>query len=430
MLFEIFTTATMLGVLGASSYYKSSSNDVDKIVKIANNSGLSKSDESIRIYRRHHNKKKNYTEYVFKIPYGLEAKDFQDKIGKFKDGLNNRSQQRVNLKQLKELDLNKNVLKQIQNAFNHREPLNREVELEYDGMLKVRVYDRGLETKYPISENSFKQTNPWTIPLGVTLNNRILHNFEKAKHILVGGATDTGKSTILNVITSGLIAKHPDDVKFTFLDLKGGLEFSMYEHLEQTQGFANNVEESLDVLLNVQNDMNKIFKRLKREGKRDVKQLGITERHFVIIDEAAELSTEDETDAEVRKIKVKCEGIIKDLARRGRASGIRLIYATQYPTKEAVSSQVKRNLLTRICLPVDTNIASRVVLDEPGAEELPIIPGRAYYKHHKKSMMQSYFIEDSTIERIIKPYRRERRASYEIQAEETSRSHLAKFEET
>src|SRR5690606_34166205 len=108
-------------------------------------------------------------------------------------------------------------------------------------------------------------------------------------------------------------------------------------------------------------------------------------RHFVIIDEAAELTSEGESDKEIKELKIQCENIIKDLARRGRASGIRLLYCTQYPTKETVSSQVKRNLMTRISLPVDTSTASLVVLDEGGAEKLPLIQGRAIYKRNRKT---------------------------------------------
>ncbi|PFP22846.1 hypothetical protein COJ96_25085, partial [Bacillus sp. AFS073361] len=68
--------------LGASYYYKTNMNDdSDKILKIAENCGLYKKDEKMRLYRRNYNKAKKYTEYVFKIPLGLELQDFLDKYG-------------------------------------------------------------------------------------------------------------------------------------------------------------------------------------------------------------------------------------------------------------------------------------------------------------------------------------------------------------
>lgn len=423
----------MLGVLTYSSYKKhNNTNEADKIIEISDNCGLKKGDESIRIFRKSRNKKKHYTEYVFKIPLGLEEKDFQERIGKFKDGLNNKSRAKIDLKQIKDINPNENILKQIQDILSHREQLKREVEIEYDGMLKVRVYDQGLEECYLITEEMIKQCKkPWTVPLGVTLHNELMHDFERHSHILIGGATDTGKSTILNLIINVLLYKHPDDVKFTFIDLKGGLEFGAYEHLKQTRNFATNVNEALDALTNAQDEMNEKFELLRKKGKKSVKETNITERHFVIIDEAAEISSDGETDNDVKKIKIKCEGKINDLARRGRASGLKVIYATQYPTTETIKSQTKRNLLTRICLPVDTSTASNVVLDVGGAELLPDVKGRAYYKQRHKQMFQTYLMKDSLIQSIIQPHIRKggKRASHEVQATATPRSHLANFEE-
>ena len=143
---------------------------------------------------------------------------------------------------------------------------------------------------------------------------------------------------------------------------------------------------------------------MRKKKKRKVQQAGIKKRHFVIIDEAAELSTEGEQDKTIKALKVECENHIKSIAARGRACGIRLIYSTQYPTRETINSQVKRNLITRICLSVDTSIASQVVLDEGGAERLPYIQGRAIYKRHKCTEMQSFYLDDDLLESIIKPH--------------------------
>jgi FtsK/SpoIIIE family len=396
----------MLGIAGTSYYYqnKNAVNDHEKIIKIADAAGLKTKEGGIRIYRKR--KHDNYIEYVYKIPLGLSFKEFEDKKQLFIDGLNNKSRPDLNLANLKNIDWKGDVMKQLKDIVQNRIILDKQIEMEYDGMLKFRVYEKGLETRYDLTEDILKKCKAWTVPLGVTYKDTIYHNFESesGSHILFGGATDTGKSTILNVIINSLLFLHPDDVSFTLIDLKGGLEFGPYENLKQVKRFANDVDSAERVLKEAKNDMANTFEILRRKGKKNVKQAGIKKRHFVIIDEAAELSSDGETDKKVKEKKINCENYIKDIARRGRASGMKLIYSTQNPTSEVIGSQIKRNLITRICLPVDTSTASVVVLDEKGGESLPLIQGRAIYKRHRKTIMQAFYIDDKLINRIIKPY--------------------------
>lgn len=405
MLFELFSTGSMLGVLGASYYFKTNfNNDNEKILKIAENCGLYTKEEKIRLYRRSRNKKSKYTELIYKIPLGLELEDFTNKYGKFKDGLNNSSVRRIELKDITNIQLNKNILKQIQDLINNRVQLNKEIQFEYDGMLKIRIYDEGLQKEYRFTGDLFKNLKKWEVPLGVSLEKIVKIDFDVASHVLIGGATDMGKSNVLNLIATVLLHNNPEDVKFTIIDLKGGLEFGNFEHLKQVKNFATNAEEALEALENVKEEMTTIFTMLRSKGFKNVKKANIPTRHFIIIDEAAELTSSGETDQGVKKIKVECENIIKDIARRGRASGMKLLYCTQYPTVETVSSQVKRNLLARICLPVDTATASAVVLDEGGAEKLPDVQGRAIYKRFRKVTMQTYLMDDDLINKVIEPH--------------------------
>lgn len=403
MLFEILSTASLAGIAGSSYLLQNkNSNDHDKIKKIADAAGLKTKEGSIRIYRKV--QKEGYAEYVYKIPLGLSFKQFEDNKQLFIDGLNNKSQSDINLKNFKNIDWKKDAIGQIRDIFMQRVKLDKQLEMEYDGMLRFKVYDQGLDTHYKLTKEILDSCNGWKVPLGISQTKTIFHDFEKAPHMLLGGTTDMGKSTTLNVIINSLIYNQPDNVKFTLLDLKGGLELGEYKSIKQTRNFAKDVAGALESLINVQNDMTEKFNTLERTGKKEMKDTNNNERHFVIIDEAAELSSHDETDKAIKKIKVECENLIKDIARRGRASGIRLIYSTQYPTTETISSQVKRNLITRICLPVDTSIASMVVLDEGGGEQLPLIQGRAIYKKHRKEVMQSFYIENDLKSKIIKPY--------------------------
>lgn len=432
----MLSTLSMLGVAGTSYYYqnKNAANDHEKIKRIADEAGLKTSEGGIRIYRKSKPKGKGYVEYVYKIPLGLSFRAFDDKKQLFIDGLNNKSRPDLNLANLKSIDWKGDVLKQLKDIAQNRIKLDKQIEMEYDGMLRIRVYEKGLEDHYDLTEEIIKDCKPWTVPLGRSLNTQIVHNFESESgaHILFGGATDMGKSTTLNVIFNSLLYNHPDEAEFTLIDLKGGLEFGIYENLKQVKHFATNINEAELVLQDVKNEMASTFDYLRQKGKRNVKQAELKKRHFIIIDEAAELSSSGELDSDIKKIKINCENYIKDIARRGRASGIRLLYSTQYPTTETISSQVKRNLITRICLPVDTSTASNVVIDEKGGEELPLIQGRAIYKRHRSTTMQSYFIEDNLIERIIKPHQRKKgglNASVKSEKFRASGTNTIKFKE-
>jgi len=188
-----------MALIAGSTYFlqnSSSSNDHDKIKKIADAAGLKNREGSIRIYRKV--KKRDYAEYIYKIPLGLSFKEFEEKKQLFIDGLNNKSQSDINLANIKNIDWKGDIRKQLNAIFNNRIKLDKHLEMEYDGMLKFRVYDHGLKDEHLLTKDIINKCKPLNVPLGCTLSEQITHNFEKGTHVLFGGATDTGKSTMIN----------------------------------------------------------------------------------------------------------------------------------------------------------------------------------------------------------------------------------------
>jgi S-DNA-T family DNA segregation ATPase FtsK/SpoIIIE len=396
VLVEIISSAAMGGLLGYTYIYQNGlgGNDTKKIENIAKNCGLvAKDGKMIRVHRR--TRKNNYTEYVFQMPQGLSSKDFQSKIDHFQDGLNiKRSVLDLSFSDLKTLNWKGNIVQEIKKLLEKKRKLKKEVEIDFDGMLIFRVFDHPLPEIFPYDDTLFKRLKGWEVPIGINnVGDLIKHDFDKLAHIIIAGATDFGKSNMLKVIITTLIHRKPDDVTFTLIDLKGGLSFSRFKNVKQVEIVAKNPEEALQALERVQERLNQTMEYLESQGFEDVKEAGMKARHFVVIDEAADIA-EDE----------KCQSVLKDIARRGRAAGYRLLYATQYPTKETVSSQVKRNCIARLCFVLDTDIASRAVLDESGAEKLPLIQGRAIYKAHGKKVVQTPYIKNSFIEETIQPH--------------------------
>jgi DNA segregation ATPase FtsK/SpoIIIE, S-DNA-T family len=394
---EITSTLIMSGVLVSTVYYQhgGGGNDARKIERIAENAGLVARDGTkIRIHRRtRHN---NFTEYAFQMPHGLSSQQFRDKLDRFQDGLNiKRSIIDISLDDLKAIDWRdvKNLPQQIQTLLKRKKKLRKEVEIDYDGMLIFRVYREALTEYLPFDESLIKGLRSWEVPVGVSRSGYVKHDFEKVPHVIVAGATGYGKSSWLKTVITTLIKRKPDHVTFTLIDLKGGLSFGRFRDIKQCETLAKTPEEAVEALEIVQERMNRKLDELFAAGFEDVSEAGDPRRHFIIIDEAADIAGNE-----------KAETIIKDIARRGRAAGYRLVYATQYPTSETVPSQVKRNCVGRLSFVVDSAIASRVVIDEEGAEKLPLLPGRAIYKTVKKTIVQTPHVTNNQIREVIEPH--------------------------
>ncbi|WP_299090305.1 FtsK/SpoIIIE domain-containing protein [uncultured Metabacillus sp.] len=397
MLLEIVGSIVAGGIVAYSSYQKSGgSSDTAKIQRICSANGLIVKEngqtKNMQLLRR--TRHVWGVEYAYRIPLGLSFEDFQNKKNHLQDGLNNkRSVLDVTWEDLKQLKLSKRVFDDIKTLLNKKKRHRKEIELSYDGLLKIRVYNEPLTDIFAYSDELIKKCKGWEVPIGESRHGFIKYDFEKKAHIIVAGTTDFGKSNWVNSTINTLIKNQPENVSFTLIDLKGGLEFNQYKDLPQVGGrLAKNPEEALESLQAAVDKMDQTTEYLLANGFRNVKEAGYKERHFIVIDEAADIADDK-----------NCQELLKDIARKGRAAGLRLIYTTQYPTAETISSQVKRNCIGRLCFVLDTATASTVVLDQGGAENLPLIQGRALYKDVKLIEVQTPYISSEKIRENIKP---------------------------
>ncbi|WP_336863697.1 FtsK/SpoIIIE domain-containing protein [Peribacillus frigoritolerans] len=400
MLVEIASTLAFSGLAGYS-YVKSNGNksvksDSDKILKIFNNAGLSKGGETIRIIRKEEIDKGMM--YVFQIPLGLGSEDISRKKSVIEDGLNTRSRESEihfkDIKKLKDLKWNTTILKQLKRIFTKTKMINKEVEIEYDGMLKVKVYEGPMDEKIPWDKEML-QPGTWKVLIGKKRTELIYHDFDKTKHLIISGVPGSGKSVVMKLIITSLILSQPDNVTFSLIDLKGGPAFSRFKDCKQVENFAIDNKGAIEVLKKVEEDMERVYRDvLVAKGYEDITEAGIKERHFLVIDEAADLASD--------KYAVE---ILTNIVRKGRGSGHYVIYATQYPTVQTVASQIKRNIPARLTYVLDSAISSNAVLDTNGAEDLPDdIPGRGIYKVAKMKHFQTILIENTEIDKQIAPY--------------------------
>ena len=218
--------------------------------------------------------------------------------------------------------------------------------------------------------------------VGSTRSTPVASDLMQTPHLLVAGQTGSGKSTFIRgLITS--FYQNSDSMEFSLIDLKGGLEFQLFENLKRVKVIPN-IERATKELKDVQMELERRMKLLKENGAKDLEDLksmvGKEElkRKLVVVDEAAEifLGGHHATTGEL----AIARKAISQIARQGRAVGVHLIMATQRPDAKAIDPQVKTNLTGIICFQMPNNVSSMTVIDSGRATHLSDIPGRALWK--------------------------------------------------
>ncbi|MBH0159862.1 FtsK/SpoIIIE domain-containing protein [Fictibacillus sp. 26RED30] len=389
MLFEFVTSAFMASLLGVGYVKKHVGlNDAAKIQRIFANAGWVGKDNGlpkpIRIRRKR--RIPGGTEYVYQLPLAFDRKKVEEKIHVLEDGLNVTSRS-IDWKALRDV----RTVKQLKTVINAKKP-RKEVELAFDGMLKIRIYNEPMPAKIDWDPSLLKP-GTWSVPIGHTRNGKVMyHDFDDLYSLIVAGTPGYGKSFFLKMLISVLVLNNPKNVSFTLIDLKEGAAFKRFEKLKQVKYVGYNPEDAKTALESVKEDMTAMYRNFIDEGFEDVKEAKIPHRHFVIIDEGADIAQDP-----------ACIELLTDIARRGRAAGFYPIYSTQYPTSRTIPIDVKRNIPTRLTFVLDSNNASLAVLDQGGAEDLPMIKGRAIYKHVKCTTVQTPYMSNAEIETRIKP---------------------------
>lgn len=406
MLVEI-STSVLFGGLALKAYMSkkgNTSNDSGKIQKIISLSGLNVKDGKRTLTTQLIKKKQHEWgwEYKYRIPFGRSFDDYLKKQSILQDGLNNR-RQKITFEDLKALSWSwdGNIIEDIKNLRTNKLTDEREIELSYDGLLVIRVYDKPLAKEVP-----FVAGEGWKVPVGVTRDQNAFrfHDFEKVPHMVLGGATRYGKSNFINSIIVSLLRSQPEHVNLFLIDLKGGVELCDYEHIKQTVSIAYEPEEALHTLQMAYDKMRQLQTMMRVRGKKNVQEAGIKERYFIIIDEVGELNPAEAVTKEEKQLKLACQTLMSQIARLGAGLGFRQILATQYPTGDVIPRQCKQNSDAKLSFRVQSAVASRVVLDGEGAEQLPQIKGRAIYQTaDRREILQTPLITPEIIQDTITP---------------------------
>jgi DNA segregation ATPase FtsK/SpoIIIE, S-DNA-T family len=244
--------------------------------------------------------------------------------------------------------------------------------VNYAGRVGIRIYPIDLPDVIPFKPEMIEYNS--SLFLGINrMREHVRFHFENP-HLLVAAETGWGKTVLLTLILWQLIRRDPQSVEIVLIDMKGTsfLHFIGLPHI--IHPICTELEEAHDILLDTVAEM-----RRRKETVLSTGKFPRFKKRFVIIDEAAELSPSQNRDPDDRKIAQKIDSCISTLARVGREFGIHIIYCTQYPHSDVLNPQIKVNAGARICFHVPAEVNSRVVLDEPGAEQISV-KGRAIFK--------------------------------------------------
>lgn len=289
--------------------------------------------------------------------------------------------------------------------------------------------------KAMLNDNSFRDTKaelPVAIGCTITRNVKVF-DLTQAPHLLVAGATQQGKSVGLNVIVSSLLyAKHPSELKFVFVDPKM-VEFTAYKRLLKhylavlpTAGSEEEVAENAiikkakdaaDVLNSLCVEMDDRYALLALAGVNKLKdynekykdrKLLPTDGHkylpyiVVVIDEFADLTMSSGFGSEGKAMARGISTAIIRLAQKGRAAGIHLIIATQRPSVNVITGDIKTNFPMRIAFRTVSRVDSQTILDSPGAESLIGRGDMLFYAGVEMERVQCALVETKEIDRITR----------------------------
>lgn len=239
----------------------------------------------------------------------------------------------------------------------------------------------------------------------------VLADIAKMPHLLIAGATGSGKSVCINTIIMSIIYKaHPDDVKLIMVDPKV-VELSVYNGIPHLMiPVVTDPKKAAGALNWAVAEMSDRYQKFAKYGVRDIK--GYNEKVesienvddenkpvklpqiVIIVDELADLMMVSSNEVE--------DAIVR-LAQLARAAGIHLVIATQRPSVNVITGLIKANVPSRIAFSVSSGVDSRTIIDMNGAEKLLGKGDMLFYPqgYQKPARVQGAFVSDEEVSAVV-----------------------------
>ena len=263
--------------------------------------------------------------------------------------------------------------------------------------------------------------SPLSVPLGKdVMGTSWVIPIDKMPHILVAGATGSGKSVCLNTMIISLLYENgPDELRLILVDPKR-VELNVYEgipHLLVPP--IMKVDDTVNALKWTVREMERRLDVLSKFGARDITSYNSRAeekmpRIVIVIDELADLMS-----ASGREV----EGSIVRIAQMARATGIHLVIATQRPSVDVITGLIKANIPARVAFSVASQTDSRTILDGSGAEKLLGRGDMLFLSPElsKPKRLQGPFVSDEEIARVVEFLKKDGAPDYNSAVTETAR---------
>ena len=299
------------------------------------------------------------------------------------------------------------LTEQIQIALNGDPSVRVQTVIEgspYSGIEIKNAQPMTVSFKSAFTEVNKNENERLLLPIGKNISNKMItYPLNELPHLLIAGTTGSGKSVLVHsIITTLIMRNYPNQLKLMLIDPKQ-VEFSKYEmepHLFCP--VISTSENAIVALERLINEMERRYTILSRNNcvkiaeyrSRRTENMEELPDIVCVIDEFADLM---QTGGDA------VSSYVQRLTAKARAAGIYLIIATQRPSTDAIPMIVKANIVCRIGLSCSTQVDSRVILDENGAETLVGKGDLLFKSPTSKSLIrcQSPYISDADINRVL-----------------------------
>ncbi|RNB80574.1 DNA translocase FtsK [Brevibacillus nitrificans] len=261
------------------------------------------------------------------------------------------------------------------------------------------------------SDKFLGHSSPLAVALGMDIGGEpIIADIKKMPHGLIAGSTGSGKSVCINSIIVSLLYKAtPEQVRLLLIDPKM-VELAPYNHLPHlVTPVVTEAKQATAALKWAVEEMEKRYALFVDAGVRDIDRYNQTTDDqlpyiVIVIDELADLMMVSPQDVE--------DCIIR-IAQKARACGIHLLLATQRPSVDVITGNIKANVPTRLAFAVFSQVDSRTILDQSGAERLLGRGDMLFLESGTTPIrLQGNFVSDDEIERITQVIKKQRKPSY------------------
>jgi S-DNA-T family DNA segregation ATPase FtsK/SpoIIIE len=218
-------------------------------------------------------------------------------------------------------------------------------------------------------------------------------------HMLLVGMSGSGKSTALRAILTNIILNN-SGIELFLGDLKNGVELNLFEDCEAVKAFAKTRPQLEQMLRSVESEMYHRYELFEQFRVRGIEQYNKRFREklpyqLVVIDEFADLTFDK---------KSASNDLLLSLSEKARAAGIYLLLCTQRPDKEVLSGRIRANICNKLCLLVENDVNSKLIIGHGGLEKLRGLGHGVLARDSEEIYIQCPDLDPDRAEELLRPY--------------------------